>query len=380
MREMSDTDLRHTPVRFLDMERVNAPFIDGIAAALADVARSGRYLNGPRAAAFETMLAEGCGAAHCVAVSNGLDALRLIFKAYILTGRLRPGDAVVVPANTYIASVLPLTELGLRPVWTEPDPLSMNLDWEAAERTVDADPLIKAILTVHLYGAPAWDDAVARRLADRGLLLVEDNAQAIGARTASGARTGALGHAAAFSFYPTKNIGALGDAGAVATSDASLAAAVRALANYGSDRRYHNIYCGLNCRMDETQAAVLALKLRALGAVSAARRERAALYQTLITNPLVVRPQWHPGAVWHQYVVRVEERDRFRRFLAHHGVETDIHYATPPHLQPCYAGSAPARGALPVTERIANTAVSLPVASASLSEVAAVSRLVNAWR
>lgn len=347
--------------------------------AIDKVVCSGRYLRGDATSALEEALCRQCGAKGAVGVSNGLDALRLIFRAYLELGRLRKGDKVIVPANTYIASLLPLTELGLVPELVEPDTATLNLDWHLAEKAA-ADNRVKALLTVHLFGTPSWDVEVAARLRKRGIVIVEDNAQAIGAHLATPHGklfTGAMGEAAAFSFYPTKNIGALGDSGAVTSDNAELLTAVRALANYGSDRRYHNIYTGWNCRMDELQAAILELRLRRLPLINSKRRHRAAIYSALITNPLVRKPQWHSGAVWHQYVVLLpsEQRDAFRRYLAGRGISTDIHYATPPHRQPCYA-SLP-HEPLPLTEQLADECVSLPIASASLAEVAYIAQCIN---
>ena len=356
-------------IRFLDMRRVNAPFEDETIEALRRVVESGRYLHGPETEAFEHELALATGTPMAIGVSNGLDAIRLILRALILNGRLKPGDGVIVPANTYIASVLPITEMGLRPVLVEPDERTLNLDWKLAEGAADRDPGIRAVMAVHLYGSPCWDPVIAPRLMERGLLLVEDNAQAIGATIADGRHTGALGHAAAFSFYPTKNVGALGDAGAVTTADPQLAATIRALANYGSDTRYHNIYRGYNCRLDETQAAILRIRLRSLGRISAERRARAAVMTAILRGHThVMAPEWHSGAVWHQYVVRVPggRRDAFRAYMLDRGIQTDIHYAVPPHLQPCYHGLA--ASPLHITERLAGEYVSLPIASTTLGE------------
>lgn len=372
----------HIP--FLDLRKANACFEEESLAAASRVVHSGRYLHGSETEAFEQELATACDAAYAIGTSNGLDAIRLIFRAYMELGKLRKGDGVIVQANTYIASVLPLTELGLRPVLVDMEPGSMNLDWSRAASVADADRGVKAILAVHLYGNPCWHPELTPELIEKGLLIVEDNAQAIGATVSThspltGARnTGALGHAAAFSFYPTKNVGALGDAGAVTTSDRRLASVVRALANYGSDRRYHNIYQGWNCRLDEMQAALLRIRLRHLPELGRERRQKAMLYHTLLCNPSLTPPQWTAGSVWHQYVVRVAagERDRFREHMAHNGIGTDIHYATPPHRQPCYGGTL-SHASLPVTDLFASECVSLPIASASFADIARVAATAN---
>lgn len=368
----------------LDLGAVNAPLMPQIREAVERVLASGRFVGGPEVRVFEMELAAATGTPGAVGVSNGLDALRLIFKAYIELGRLAPGDAVIVPANTYVASVLAVSDAGLRPVLVEPDPRTMNLDTSLLEAACTPD--VKAILTVHLYGRACYDTAMRRIAADRGLLIVEDNAQAIGADAPvcgplGTRRAGALGDAAAFSFYPTKNVGALGDAGAVTSADFDLLKAVRALANYGSLERYNNIYKGYNCRLDPVQAAVLRVKLGALRDITARRRCNAAVYNAKITNEAVIKPLMSASdlSVWHQYVVRVDDRDKFRNFLADNGVGTDVHYATPPHRQKCYSELAGLH--LPVTERLADTVVSLPISEAlGTDDIAAISEIVNAYR
>lgn len=351
---------------FLDLATVNAPYVERLNAAAAATIASGRYIGGEAVERFEEALAAYCGSEYVVGVSNGLDALRLIFRAYIELGRMAPGDEVIVPANTYIASILAVTDCGLRPVFVEPDPRTLNLDTSLLEAAVT--PRTRAILTVHLYGRACYDATMADVARRHGLLIVEDNAQAIGAETAEASprgthRTGSLGDGAAFSFYPTKNLGALGDAGAVATHDHALAEAVRALANYGSLRRYNNIYKGVNCRLDPIQASFLSVKLPDLDAEAERRRALAAVYDAAIVNPLVAKPTMDAPdrAVWHQYVVRVADRDRFRAYLEGEGVQTDVHYAVPPHRQPCYAEYAGL--SLPITDAIADSVVSLPISS-----------------
>ncbi len=366
---------------FLDLGVINAPFAGALKEAAARVIDSGRYVGGGECADFEAALAAHTGTAYAVGVSNGLDALRLIFKSYIELGRLSKGDAVMVPANTYIASVLAITDSGLTPVFVEPDALTHNLDTSRLEAAMT--PAVKAILTVHLYGRPCYDEALASFAARHGLIIVEDNAQAIGADAATPSprgttRTGSLGDAAAFSFYPTKNLGALGDAGAVTTNDEELARTVRALANYGSDTRYHNIYQGYNCRLDPVQAAFLLAKLPYLERETAHRRRLAAIYDSEIDNPAVHKPLVDDPdrAVWHQYVLTVEERDAFRQYLADNGVGTDIHYAVPPHKQPCYIAFAELQ--LPVTEYLASRVVSIPISSGtSEADARAIAGIIN---
>ncbi len=364
---------------FLELGTVNAPYKEALKAAAARVIDSGRYVGGAENEAFECELAAHTGTRYAVGVSNGLDALRLIFKAYIGLGRLREGDAVIVPANTYIASVLAVTDAGLRPVFAEPCSATLNLDTSRLEEVYTPD--VKAVLTVHLYGRACYDtvlDDFARR---HELIVVEDNAQAIGAEACGFGRTGSLGHAAAFSFYPTKNVGAVGDAGAVTTSDKELADTVRALANYGSDRRYHNIYQGYNCRLDPIQASFLRIKLAYIDAETAHRRSIAAVYNSEIRNSAITLQQTDTPdtSVWHQYVVRTANRDSFCRMLADNGVGYDIHYAVPPHRQPCYARYA--HLSLPVTDMLAAEVVSLPVSQCtSTDDAREIAMIINRFQ
>lgn len=353
---------------FLDLAKTQAGYVDELKAAANAVIESGRFLHGPQTEQLEQEIATLCQVKHCVTVSNGLDALRLILRAYIELGRLQPGDKVIVPANTYIASVLAITDNGLIPILCDIRPDTMNLDASLIDGLMDSR--VKAVMPVHLYGTPCCDKALLDAVAGHNLLMIEDNAQAIGAMAAgtglNGTRmTGGLGHAAGISFYPTKNLGALGDGGAVTTNDDELALTVHALANYGSDRRYHNIYCGLNCRLDEIQAAMLRVKLHHFQQENAVRREVAATYAECITHRLVVTPTIFGGMeqVWHQFVIRVTggQRDAMRAYLKEQGIGTDIHYATPPHLQPCYRDLT--HGPLPITEQLADEIVSLPIAA-----------------
>lgn len=339
--------------------------MDELKAAACEVIERGRYLHSTQTEQFEEEIAALCEARHCVSVSNGLDALRLILRAYKEMGIMRDGDEVIVPANTYVASVLAISDNGLVPVLCDPREDTMNLDSSLLESLIT--PRTRAIMPVHLYGTPCWDTALMQAARDHGLRIIEDNAQAIGAKSnIAGLNgtfiTGGLGDAAGISFYPTKNLGALGDGGAVVTNDDALATTVRALANYGSDRRYHNIYPGYNCRLDEIQAAMLRVKLRHLEKENETRAAVARAYHDAINNPRVKAPVIFEELkqIWHQYVVRVENRDAFRAHLADNGVGTDIHYATPPHWQPCYHQLA--HGPLPVTERLAGEVVSLPIA------------------
>ncbi len=369
---------------FLDLAKVNEPYVEELAEAAGRVIRSGRYIGGEENDALEAELGAILSAPYIIGVSNGLDALRLILRAYVEMGVFRKGGEVIYPANTYIASVLAISDAGLVPVAVDIDEHTMNIDSSLIEAAVT--PRTCAIMTVHLYGRVAWDDILVDVARRHGLKIIEDCAQALGARTlASGLHdshhAGALGDAAGVSFYPTKNVGALGDAGAVVTHDSELATTVRALANYGSDRRYHNIYCGFNCRLDPIQAAMLRVKLPHLADENADRFARALAYQRTIEHPSVILPAMSREVtdhVWHQYVIRVPagSRDNFRKFLEEKGVGTDIHYAVPPHRQPCYASLT--HEPLPVTDRIADEIVSLPIATGtSVADAAEIGRIIN---
>lgn len=369
---------------FLDLGTVNEPYADELVAAAERVIRSGRYIGGPEVEAFESQLGEMLGAPYIVGVSNGLDALRLILRAYCETGVFKQGDEIIYPANTYIASVLAISDAGLVPVPVDIDVKTMNLDTSLIEAAVT--PRTRGIMTVHLYGRVAWDEALVECACRHGLKIIEDCAQALGARTlAKGLHdshhAGALGDAAGISFYPTKNVGALGDGGAVVTHDAKLARTVRALANYGSETRYHNIYKGFNCRLDPLQAAFLQVKLPHLDSENADRFARALAYQRTISHPDIILPYMSAEVtdnVWHQYVIRVTggKRDLLREKLAERGVGTDIHYAVPPHCQPCYADMT--HGPLPVTERLAGEILSLPIATGtSVADAAEIARIIN---
>lgn len=365
---------------FLDLKASTAACEGELKAAVMRVIDSGRYIGGAEVADIEHRLAEACGVRCAVGVANGLDALRLIFRAYIEMGRLAPGDEVIVPANTYIASILAVSDNGLKPVLVEPSDKTLNLDSDLIEGAITERT--RAVMTVHLYGRACHDSAMVEATRRHGLLLIEDNAQAIGARsTYNGKPTGALGDAAAFSFYPTKNIGALGDAGAVTTDDEQLAATVRALANYGSDRRYHNIYIGLNSRLDPIQAAILSTKLSHIDEEIAHRASIAAVYEREIVNRAIVKPLYSEAGdmVWHQYVVRTARREAFIAYLAQQGVGTDVHYATPPHRQPCYASTLGGQS-LPVTEGIAAEVVSLPISRCtSIQDAHDIAAIINKY-
>lgn len=368
---------------FLNLATVNAPYMDEMTEAINDVVRSGRYIGGPVNKSFEDELAASCGSEFAIGTSNGLDALRLIFRAYIEHEIMKPGDEVIVPANTYIASVLAVSENGLVPVFAEPNPKTLNLDTSRLGEYISKRT--RAILTVHLYGRSCFDSTIVDFANRYNLKIVEDNAQAIGATSSTPGfggshTTGALGHAAAFSFYPTKNIGALGDAGAVTTDDPELAKTVRAIANYGADRQYHNIYRGFNCRLDPIQAAALRIKLKHLDEENNLRRDIARIYNREIVNSSVIKPLFTDDttSVWHQYVVRVNDRNDFRRYLDKNGVETMIHYPLAPFDQPCYSNIFNVE--CPIAMQLADEVVSLPISRCTSEDNAVqIATIINSY-
>ncbi|HMO33814.1 MAG TPA: DegT/DnrJ/EryC1/StrS family aminotransferase [Lacibacter sp.] len=346
-------------VKFLDIRAINAQYAAELKQAAADVIDSGWYLLGERNRRFEEALQHYTGAHYAIGVANGLDALRLILKAYLEQGVMQEGDEVIVPANTYIASILAITDNRLRPVLVEPDPDTFNLDLNRLEAHIT--PRTRAILVVHLYGRVCWSDGLEQLAAQQGLRIIEDNAQAIGA-TFNGRATGSLGHAAGFSFYPGKNLGALGDAGAVTTNDPALAELVRALGNYGSRKKYEHLYQGLNSRLDELQAAFLEVKLRYLDQENEQRRRVAQFYHEQIRNEWVQLPALpSPEAehVWHLFVVRTPQREQLQQHLEEQGIQTLIHYPVAPHQQPAYAAWNNLQ--LPLTEQLHREVVSLPM-------------------
>lgn len=349
-------------VRFLDLKTLNATLADELNTAVAQVIASGWYIQGPQLQAFEQQFADYCGTAHCIGVANGLDALVLTLRAWKEVGKLKDGDEVIVPANTYIASILAITENGLTPVLVEPSPVSFNLCPRAAEQAITART--RVILAVHLYGQLADMQALTALARTHDLLLLEDSAQAHGAQR-SGVRAGAWGDASGFSFYPGKNLGALGDAGAITTQDAELAKVLRALRNYGSHTKYLNDHKGVNSRLDEIQAAILSVKLKYLDDQTQRRRQVAARYLTGINNPKLHLPACNGAAeealdhVWHLFVIRTAERELFQRHMEGCGVETLIHYPVAPHRQNAY--SEWAERSLPITEHVHAEVVSLPI-------------------
>lgn len=364
-------------VPFLDLKAINARERDALIAAFTRVLDSGWYVLGEEVAAFEREYAQYCGTQFAIGVSNGLDALTLTLRAYRELGRLQPGDEVVVPANTYIATILAISENGLTPVLVEPDLATCNLDATLIEAALTART--KAILPVHLYGQTADMTAINVVARKHGLLVIEDSAQAHGARHA-GVCAGALGDASGHSFFPSKNFGALGDAGAVTTNDEKLADVLRALRNYGSREKYVNDHLGVNSRLDELQAALLRVKLQRINADNTRRRALAQRYLAGIRHPVITLPVVAPGneAVWHVFVVRAPDRAGLQQHLQQQGIGTLIHYPIPPHRQRAYAGWN--QRSYPLTERIHAEVLSLPI-SPVLSDADAdtVIAACNAW-
>jgi dTDP-4-amino-4,6-dideoxygalactose transaminase len=346
-------------VPFLDLREANAAHAAELKAAAARVIDSGRYVLGEELASFEREFAAWCGARHAIGVGNGLDALSLILRAYVELGVLDEGDEVIVPANTFIATFLAVSGNRLVPVPVEPEEASFNLDPARVEAAIG--PRTRAILAVHLYGRVADMPALAAIARRHELLLLEDAAQAHGA-SCEARRAGTLGDAAGFSFYPGKNLGALGDAGAVVTDDDTLAGTVRALRNYGSIEKYRHTREGVNSRLDEMQAALLRVKLRHLDAANAARRRIATTYREAIVHPAIHVPAEGPpeGHVWHLFVVRSAHRDALQAHLAEAGVQTLVHYPIPPHRQWAYPYLR--HLSLPLTERLHDEVLSLPMA------------------
>ena len=366
-------------IPFLSLKDVTGLRLEEIQDAVARVVSSGWYLQGEENHRFEEAYSAYIGTEHTVACANGLDALILIFRAYVELGVMAPGDEVIVPANTFIATIMAITENGLKPVFVEPKKNSLEIDDSLIEEKITEKT--RAICIVHLYGRNAYTPTISALAKKYGLKLIEDNAQAHGCRAADGRRTGSLGDAAGHSFYPGKNLGALGDGGAVTTSDGKLADAVRSLANYGSKRKYVFQYCGTNSRLDEIHAAVLSVKLKYLDQDNAWRQKIAEYYYRHIHNPLVVLPDELPlqQNVFHLFPVLCEKRDELAAFLKDKGVATIIHYPIPPHKQECYSNYAGL--SLPVTEYIAEHELSLPIGpTITMNEAEDVVSFVNTFK
>lgn len=372
-------------IPFLSLKDVTALHGAEINEAVTRVVNGGWYLQGKENEQFERHYAEFVGTKYCVGCANGLDALIWIFRAYIELGVMQPGDEVIVPANTYIATILAITENGLKPVLVEPRLNTLEIDDERIEEAIT--PKTKAIAIVHLYGRNAYTEKIGELCKKYDLKLIEDNAQAHGCKHTDGRMTGSIGDAAGHSFYPGKNLGALGDGGAVTTNDEELAKAIRALANYGSQKKYVFKYTGRNSRLDEIQAAVLDVKLKYLVQDNQHRKEVAHYYYEHIKNSLITMPDLLPDEqnAYHLFPILVADgrRDALHDYLEKHGVGTVIHYPIAPHKQDCYAKESwnIPQLSLPITEQIADEELSLPIGpTITIDEVKQITDLINNYR
>lgn len=366
-------------IKFLDLQKINLAHQQEIEEKLLETFRSGWYLLGNEVKAFEEQLAAYIGAKHAIGVANGLDALRLILRGYIEMGIMQKGDEIIVPANTYIASILAVSDNGLVPVLVEPDITTYNIDLSKIEEKITSRT--RGVMIVHLYGRGAFSEDLKPLAQKHQLKIIEDNAQAIGAEW-KGVKTGNLGDAAGFSFYPGKNLGALGDAGGITTNDEELAKTIRALANYGSNQKYVNIYQGLNSRLDEIQAAVLGVKLKYIDAENSRRKEIAKRYIAEIKNPNIILPE-NPANeaehVWHLFVIRTESREKLQNYLTENGVQTLIHYPIPPHKQEAYKELS--NLSFPITEKIHEEVLSMPISPVMTDEdVAGIIQVINYYQ
>lgn len=345
-------------IKLLDLQAITNMHSDEYKEAVNRVIDSGWFLQGTENKRFEENYAKYIGSKHCVAVANGLDALRLIMRAYIELGIMKEGDEIIVPANTYIATILAITENNLKPILIEPKYENLEIDIDKIENSIT--PKTKGIMTVHLYGRIAYNEKLRNICKKYNLKLMEDCAQAHGCKW-KGTKVGALGDAAAHSFYPGKNLGALGDAGAITTNDEELASVIRALANYGSQKKYIFKYVGMNSRMAETDAAVLDIKLKYLDEDNAKRQELATFYYEKINNPLIILPTHIPNEnnVYHQFPILCERRDELQKYLEEQGIQTLIHYPIPPHKQECYKEWN--NDSYPITEKIHAQELSIPM-------------------
>lgn len=353
-------------IKFLDLQKINLVHQQEIEERLISTYRSGWYLLGNEVKKFEDNLARYVGSQYAIGVANGLDALRLILRAYIELGIFQKGDEIIVPANTYIASVLAITDNDLVPVLVEPDIETYNINISEIQEKITSKT--KGILIVHLYGRIVFSEELKNIATRHNLKIIEDNAQTIGAEWNS-VKSGNLGDAAGFSFYPGKNLGALGDAGGITTNDEDLARCIRALANYGSNEKYINIYQGLNSRLDEVQAAVLDIKLKYIDTENQKRREIARRYITEINNPEIILPEFpekEKEHVWHLFVIRTKSRNELQNYLSENNIQTLIHYPIPPHKQNAYKDLN--NLSLPVTEQIHDEVLSLPISPVMTNE------------
>lgn len=390
---LKESDIAISPAEFFEMEekeekKINVPFLDlkqinfekyaELEKAYDDTMRSGWFILGKQEEEFEREFAEYCGAKYCIGVGNGLDALVLILEGYKKLGILNKGDEVIVPANTYIATILAVSKADLAPVLVEPDIQSYNIDPSKIEEKITKKT--KVILPVHLYGQCAAMEEISHIAKNYNLLLIDDCAQAQGA-VYKGKRTGNLAHASGFSFYPGKNLGALGDAGAITTNNQELAETIKAIRNYGSHIKYQNLFKGVNSRLDELQAAFLREKLKTLNTENEKRREIAEYYLQNIKNESISLPKFvvRESHIWHVFIVRCSERDRLKEYLKEHNIGTVIHYPIPPHKQDAY--SEWNNLSFPITEKIHREVLSLPISPVmSVEQIKYVVEIINQFK
>ena len=364
-------------IKFLDLQKINQPYQTAFQEKLKSVLENGWYILGKEVAAFESDFANYCGTKHCIGVGNGFDALVLIFKGYIILGKLQIGDEVIVPANTYIASILAILEADLIPILVEPKFETYNLNPDLISEKITSKT--KAILAVHLYGQLAEMDAINEIALQNNLLVIEDAAQAHGAISDFG-KSGNVSNASAFSFYPGKNLGALGDGGAVTTNDDALAKIIQSMRNYGSEKKYYTDYIGINSRLDELQAAFLNVKLHNLDTENNIRKAIAKRYLSEIKNDKITLPFWDfsDNHVFHLYVIRTENRDELQQYLSENGIQTMIHYPIPPHKQKAFSDWN--HMSFPITEKMHNEVLSLPISPVlKVEEVDLVIKILNRY-
>ena len=361
-------------IKFLDLEKVNNRFRDEIDSRISRILDKGWYLQGEENETFSDNFAKYCGTKYCIGVANGLDALNLIIKAF----DFGLGDEIIVPANTYIATILAISQNGCTPVLVEPDINTYNINPDLIEEKITDKT--KAIIIVHLYGQVVQMEKIWDLAKKYNLKVIEDSAQAHGAFYKS-KRVGNLSDASAFSFYPGKNLGCMGDGGCVTTNNEELAAKIKAIANYGSDRKYHHIYKGINSRLDEIQAAVLDVKLKYLDKDNEKRREVSKYYRDNIQNPKIILPKVYNenSHVWHIFAVRTQERDKFQKYLQDNDIQTIIHYPTPPHKQGAYKEWN--NLSFPISEEIHKTIISLPISPVmTIEEIKKVVEVINEYK
>ncbi len=361
-------------IKFLDLEKVNNRFRDEIDSRISRILDKGWYLQGEENETFSDNFAKYCGTKYCIGVANGLDALNLIIKAF----DFGLGDEIIVPANTYIATILAISQNGCTPVLVEPDINTYNINPDLIEEKITDKT--KAIIIVHLYGQAVQMEKIWDLAKKYNLKVIEDSAQAHGAFYKS-KRVGNLSDASAFSFYPGKNLGCMGDGGCVTTNNEELAAKIKAIANYGSDRKYHHIYKGINSRLDEIQAAVLDVKLKYLDKDNEKRREVSKYYRDNIQNPKIILPKVYNenSHVWHIFAVRTQERDKFQKYLQDNDIQTIIHYPTPPHKQGAYKEWN--NLSFPISEEIHKTIISLPISPVmTIEEIKKVVEVINEYK